>query len=90
MAFDPNALAFYATAGFINDTFPPMKIGSYKTNDDWAAVSGTNYFLIGYSRLNVGDKIDIACDLDGTPQLRTVMFTTVSSTSVVIAQVNNS
>lgn len=86
MAFYANGFKTISHTGTPDGTTASMRsLHAYVSNDDKAAVIGSNYFLSIYSRLKVGDIILASLDIDGSPVLWIFMVTASSSTSVTIA-----
>lgn len=57
----------------------------YSTNDPELTVIADDYFLPEYKKLNVGDSIMVAGDLDGTPVALHLIVKASSSATVTVA-----
>jgi hypothetical protein len=79
MAFLRTGLRRIAFGGAASASEAPKKIYSYVTNDAWAVVAGGGYFNTAITELAIGDVIQIQGDIDGTPYLKTVVITSVTT-----------
>lgn len=59
----------------------------YAGNDDYAAVTASNFWDPLATSLAVGTMIHCSLDLDGTPEGVTLMVTAISSGAVTVAAV---
>lgn len=86
MAFDADGFYTISHIGTVDPATPGTmrNLHAYVTNDDAAALETSNYFLPLYDRLKVGDQVHCSLDMDGTPAGKSYVFSTVSSTSVLI------
>ncbi|SNZ20949.1 hypothetical protein [Cohaesibacter gelatinilyticus] len=86
MAFQLNGFVRLASIGAVGSGANATKaLCTYHTNDDAAAVEAAGYFDNLAKDLAKGDFIMAGLDIDGTPQLKNYIVTTIAAGVVTIA-----